>query len=129
MIWSIEILFIIPKVVQSEFQSIFNEARSIERGRSANVVEALSNFGACCEKDLHLETENFINLNENVFSLKGGPPEGCIKSFFERCFECLPVQEGHPFCREDHPYFNPIACAIKLNQCLIESLTGLGDDC
>ena len=124
-----EVVVIFAAIISSEIQSILNEARSIERGHSTNFAEALFSFGACCEHDVYLDTENFLFHNEDVFSMRAAPPEGCIKSFFERCFACIPVQEDHPFCREDHPNWNPIACAIKLNQCLIESLTGLGDDC
>jgi len=111
------------------YEGLLNEVRSIERASSANIAEALTNFGACAERDINLDTADFISSNEKVFTMAGGPPEGCIKSFLERCLECVPIQEDHPFCKEDNPNFNGFMCALKLNQCLINSLTGIADDC
>ena len=110
-------------------QGLLNEAKSVERSSSSNIAEALTNFGACVERDINLDTADFISSNEEVFNKAGGPPEGCIKSFIERVYECIPIQEDHPFCNEDNPNFNGFMCALKLNQCLINSLTGIADDC
>ena len=106
--------------------------RAIERASNANIAEALTNFRACAERDINLDTENFLASNEDVFS---GPedwpgiPEGCIKSFLERCIACVPIQTDHPFCKDDSPHYNGFMCALKINQCLIESFTGIADDC
>ena len=115
--------------VEHCIQGLLNEARSIERASSSNIAEALTNFGACAERDINLDTADFIYSNDKVFTMAGGPPEGCIKSFLERCVECIPIAEDHPFCQEDNPNFNGFACALKLNQCLINSLSGIADDC
>ena len=50
----------------------------------------------------------------------------CLREFYAGCFRCVEnVQLAHPFCLEDHPYYNPIACAIVINLCLVEELDGI----
>ena len=97
---------------------------------SANVFDALVNFGYCCDSDIMLDTEKFrFNSMEDVARIKRKPQEGCFLSFVERLYECSPIANDHPFCREDHPSYNSISCAIKLNQCLLDSLSGIENDC
>ena len=91
---------------------------------NANIFDALVNFGYCCESDIMLDSKEF-----RFNSIERKPQEGCFLSFMERIYECSPVANDHPFCREDHPSYNAISCAIKLNQCLLESLDGIADDC
>merc|ERR1712212_925237 len=117
------------------YENVFDEARLIERGEilgSGQILEGLYDFGSCVERDSSLLTEDFIRSNEEfIIGSKRAPgtEDGCVIEFYKRCLACVPVQQDHPFCKEDHPNYNPIACAIKLNICLIESLTGLGDFC
>ena len=50
----------------------------------------------------------------------------CIRQFMEGCLNCVEnIQLGHPFCIETNPNYNPIACVIVLNKCLIEELDGI----
>ena len=49
----------------------------------------------------------------------------CIKEFLTDVFQCIPVQENHPFCDETNSNYNPIACAIVLNKCLMEEMEGI----
>ena len=111
------------------FKGLLNEARAIERSSSDNIAEALATFGACVERDINLYTEDFISSNENVFAMKDRPHEGCVLAFLERIYQCSPIANDHPFCNEENPNYNAIGCAIKLNQCLIENLTGIWEDC
>lgn len=105
-------------------QGLFKEARTIKEQSTGNVIGALANFGACAERDIYLDTENF-----KLDSMKDRPHEGCVLAFLERIYECAPIANDHPFCNEEHPSYNAISCAIKLNQCLLDSLSGIWDDC
>ena len=50
----------------------------------------------------------------------------CLRQFYEGCFRCVDkIQLGSQFCQEEHPNYNPVACAIQLNLCLIEELDGI----
>ena len=52
----------------------------------------------------------------------------CLRQFYEGCFKCAnDVQGGHPFCQEENPNFNAVGCAIVINKCLNEKLTGILD--
>merc|ERR1719476_91513 len=102
------------------FEGLFNVARSIKQPSIFDVNEALANFGACCERYINLETDKFIST---INGMRMRPHEGCVLSFVERIYECSPVANDHPFCREDHPSYNATSCAIKLNQCLLEALS------
>ena len=109
-------MIVARKQINFYVKGLFNDARSIERGSNADISEALVNFGSC------MNTDQFKDLTDR-------PHEGCVKSFIERVYACAPIANDHPYCREDHPSYNAISCAIKLNQCLIESLDGIFDDC
>ena len=52
--------------------------------------------------------------------------QDCFIYFINAMYECTKVQAEHPFCVEDGPNFNPIMCAIKINQCCVEELAGIG---
>ena len=52
-------------------------------------------------------------------------PVDYIKCFYQQVFKCLPVQESHPICIEEHENFNPIRCAIRLNVCLRHTMQGI----
>ena len=61
--------------------------------------------------------------------MKDRPHEGCILAFMERIQSCAPIANDHPFCNEEHPSYNAISCAIKLNQCLLDALSDIFDYC
>jgi len=106
------------------YEGLYNAARAIKNPSSANIFDALVNFGYCCESDIMLDTEQF-----RFDLMKDRPHEGCVLEFMERIYQCSPIANDHPFCREDHPSYNAISCAIKLNQCLLEALDGIWDVC
>ena len=69
-------------------------------------------------------------INFSELSLDMIQPEkdfqDCFIYFINAMYECTKIQAEHPFCVEDGPNFNPIMCAIKINQCCVEELAGIG---
>merc|ERR1719219_2385357 len=51
----------------------------------------------------------------------------CFRHFAESVANCGPTAEKHPFCDEDNPNYNAIACAMVLNKCLLEELDDIFD--
>ena len=50
----------------------------------------------------------------------------CFKYFMNAMYECTKIQAEHPFCVPSSPTYNPIMCAVKINQCCVEELAGIG---
>merc|ERR550519_635303 len=85
------------------------------------VSETVMNYASCVERETSVDISPIF---------KAPPQDGsCIKYFLNACYECTKIQSGHPFCVEGNPNYNPIMCAIKLNICFVEELTGIFDVC
>lgn len=50
------------------------------------------------------------------------PLDGAPLCFMASVYQCIPIQES-PVCDEDSPEWNPMPCVIKLNVCLINSMS------
>ena len=92
-----------------------------ERGEmsASSIKVAVEEFAACAERDSNLDV---TPLYTETMDLKD-----CFVFFVNAMYECTKIQENHPFCDESNPNWNPIMCAIKINQCCIEELTGMSE--
>merc|ERR1711970_657190 len=110
-------------------QNLYDSATNPELYASLTteiIQQNIATFGTC----LHSQGIDASALYRGSESVRGPPMDGtCINAFADALIECGKIANGHPFCVEDHPNYNVIACTIKLNQCLLEELSDIFDYC
>merc|ERR1711962_1121513 len=99
------------------------EVALAERGEMsvADLKVATEEFAACAERDVNLDVTPFYQPQTETKDF-----QDCFVYFINAMYECTKIQAEHPFCVEDNPNYNPIMCAVKINQCCIEELSGIG---
>ena len=70
---------------------------------------------------------HFLNFYSKILILTEKDFVDCFTYFINAMYECTKIQAEHPFCVEDSPSYNPIMCAVKINQCCVEELAGIGE--
>merc|ERR1712131_449269 len=109
------------------YEDVFAAGRAAERGKlsALKINTAIEEFASCAERDPNLpefpELPGLLPLPDYDQDIL----RSCLKYFLNAMYECTKVQENHPFCKEDHPNYNPFMCAIKLSFCIVEEIQGI----
>ena len=104
------------------YEAVLPQGARAERGEltTGELKVAFEEFAACAERDAALDVTP-------LYEAEAKDMKACFKYFVNAMYECTKIQEGHPFCVEGNPNYNPILCAVKINQCCVEELTGISE--